>query len=581
MSEAIIKAASKEVDRYPIAKVRITWTDPFIDLSIDTSDNGANRVAYPLLCADLITETPKKWFSTNKSKTNAGFFPAPSNYNEARVFQFGFWGSEVADASGEFATNPILNVSFHPRPVFGFTLAGDTARGQYPVNFTIKLQRVVDEIVTDLETLNYIDNDQVVLSGVFPTAHSDATNIQIEISKWSEPGAVVKISELYSAVVKEYDKDDILDLQLLEETDLSDATLPIGNMSSNELSLNLQNLDNELFPSNTHSELYTQIKKNRRIEPFLGFNVSGTDYYIAKGVYWSGDWTVRENDSGAQCSARDRMELFRNIMYEGFSDSEEDVAEMTYWEDIGVKDLLVIILDSLLPVMSDLVYDIDDALNDIVIPIAFFKRQRYFKVIQDLVRAGLGYAYIDLPTETERATSPIVKDVLRIKAFSTVYGSLPEAETITQDDYITKNQPAKTDELANTVTIIKKSFEIDEESGKPKEITDFRYAYTVSDDESVKEFGIMRYEYPESNLLQTEEQVTFIGTSLVNSFKVPRKDIELDMFGDPTLKLTSVIDAPEYQKDGLDIRGIFVVNKIKTHYDGALRATVHGRKGSI
>jgi uncharacterized protein (TIGR02145 family) len=94
MSLATLRAESKETVRRPIAKVRITWTDPLIDLSIQTTTTGDNRVSYPTQVADLVTDVPKKWFSTNSGPvTNADFFPMPSTLQEARRWQVGWWGS--------------------------------------------------------------------------------------------------------------------------------------------------------------------------------------------------------------------------------------------------------------------------------------------------------------------------------------------------------------------------------------------------------------------------------------------------------------------------------------------------------
>ena len=89
----------------------------------------------------------------------------------------------------------------------------------------------------------------------------EANRIDIVIKKWSKPGTVVKISEFYTAIVRTYEDDDILSLKLLEELEYKDGTIPIGNVSANELDLSLENVTDRFFSGNTDSILHTLIKK--------------------------------------------------------------------------------------------------------------------------------------------------------------------------------------------------------------------------------------------------------------------------------------------------------------------------------
>jgi hypothetical protein len=487
----------------------------------------------------------------------------------ARSNQVGWWGAANADANGNFVTAPRMTITFSSRPAFGYRLVGDDKLGEYPVHFIVRVQRAIGNNYVTLEEHEVTNNNQVKYTGVFVNRHINIQRMTLDILEWSEPNAVVKIAEFYSSIVKEYAGDDIFNLSLLEEIEASEGTLPVGNISCNELDLTLQNLDDQFFPANTQADLYTLVKRNRKIEPYIGFRINGVDTYLPKGLYWSGDWTTNEQAAGASTTARDRMELIRKVMYED---------DTTYWQSKSLKFIAEEVLDQLKSYMPDFYYVIDAELDNTVVPLAFFKRQSYFDIIKSIAQAGLAYAYMDLPTDAEQAANSLIKDILRIKSFENVYCEACDVTPIeiTKDDYINKNQPSKSEELANIINVTKKTFELVE--GRPKEVENSDVVYTVQDDPSIKEHGKLSYDYKENDLIQDEIQALKIAQTLLKAYKIPLKDVELQTFGDPSLKLIDAVEVPEYQRGTIDNKGVFIINKIQTEYDGGLRISLSGRK---
>jgi hypothetical protein len=128
--------------------------------------------------------------------------------------------------------------------------------------------------------------------------------------------------------------------------------------------------------------------------------------------------------------------------------------------------------------------------------------------------------------------------------------------------------------------------------------------YTVNSDEvainedaaSQLENGILKYDYPVNHLVQSRAVGDLIGAGLLLSFKTPRKDVSLNWRGDPSLVLGDVFEAPEYQKNDIDVRGgdvfeapeyqkndidvrgLFYIYKQKLDFDGTLKAVTDGRK---
>jgi len=577
MTLATLREESKATVRRPIAKVIVTWTDPLIDLSLNTETSENNRVSHPVQVADLITEVPRKWFHTNDTDVllDGSFYPAPSTLKEARKSQMGWWGTQSADGSGVFSSPPTLGVTFTRRLVEGVTVSGDSALDEYPVDYSVTVYITTGGELVPVEVLQITGNTQVSRYDAFVQSHSDATKIKLTVTRWSTPDKVVKIVEFYSAVVEEFGADDIMLLNILQEFESAEGTLPVGNISCNELDLSLQNITDRFFSENTNSDIHTLIRRNRKIEPFLGFRYkNGTEEYVPMGLYWSGDWATTDNSTSAQTSARDRFELMRkkNFPY------EEVFPEIL--SGVTIKFLMTEVLDSLFGYMYDFFYDISDMDDEYIVPHfdpEFFKKKTYFQVVKELAVAGLLYVYMDTPTEDEVTENGLLcKDMFRAKRLDTVFPQAldpSDAIQITKDDFIDKSQLADTESMANTINVVYKQFSLVEGEWESEEVT-----YSVEDADSISEYGVMDYEYQTSDLIQEESHASDVADSLLESFKVPKRDIEVNSFGDVTLELANQINVPEYQKNNVDRRGIFAITKLNSQYDGSLRVVVSGRK---
>jgi len=137
----------------------------------------------------------------------------------------------------------------------------------------------------------------------------DVSQIELRVLRWSHRGAFVKITAFLANFDSAYEDDDIVSLSVLEETDGALGTLPIGNISSNELTVTLQNLDDKYFFGNTASILSNSARTNRRLEPFIGFGSK----MIPKGVFWSSDWNIADQGTTASTTALDRLGLLQDI----------------------------------------------------------------------------------------------------------------------------------------------------------------------------------------------------------------------------------------------------------------------------
>ena len=257
--------------RHVIARALIDYTDPFMDQSIEIEASEQANVSYPQQTADSVDTATHKWASLDGSWVLDGTYHLAPPPEKLAQYQFGWWGKQLADASGAFAAPyPALTVTHLPRPVHTLRVVGDTARGEYPVDFTIRLYAENDTI---LYTETVTGNTQVNWSKALAVPVLDVAKQVLEITRWSHEGRQAKIIEFFTSIREVYETGDLVSIRLLEEREASQGSLPVGNISSNEITLVLNNEDKKFDVDNEQSPLKNLLKPNRRIQVWLGIDV--------------------------------------------------------------------------------------------------------------------------------------------------------------------------------------------------------------------------------------------------------------------------------------------------------------------
>lgn len=255
--------------RRVLARAEIDYTDPFMDQSLTIEANEQANVSYPKQTADSVDQTTHKYACLDGTwdLTTGEYHLAPSA-NMLTRYQMGWWGAQFAGAGGAFSSPyPTLTVTHLPRPIRQLKVVGDTAREEYPVDFTIKLYAQDDTL---LKTETVTGNDQVSWSKALEPQVLDVAKQVLEITKWSLPGTCAKIVEFFTSIREVYETGDLVSVRLLEEREASQGSLPVGNISSNEITLVLNNEDKKFDVDNEQSPLKNLLKPNRRIKVWLG-----------------------------------------------------------------------------------------------------------------------------------------------------------------------------------------------------------------------------------------------------------------------------------------------------------------------
>jgi hypothetical protein len=254
--------------RQVFARVEIDYTDPFIDQSIEIEASEQANVSYPQQTADSVDTATHKWASLDGSWVLDGTCHLAPGPDKLMQYQFGWWGKQLAGAEGGFTSPyPALTVTHLPRPIHTLKVIGDTARGEYPVDFEIKLYAQDDAL---LYTETVTGNTLVSWSKTLPSPVLDVAKQVLTITRWSHEGRQAKIIEFFTSIREVYETGDLMSLHLLEEREASQGSLPVGNISANELTLTLNNEDKKFDVDNEQSPLKNLLKPNRRIQVWLG-----------------------------------------------------------------------------------------------------------------------------------------------------------------------------------------------------------------------------------------------------------------------------------------------------------------------
>jgi hypothetical protein len=97
------------------------------------------------------------------------------------------------------------------------------------------------------------------------------------------------------------------------------------------------------------------------------------------------------------------------------------------------------------------------------------------------------------------------------------------------------------------------------------------------DDQSVIENGLLKYKFPDNHLIQDRFIAGMIAARLIDTYKDPRKDIQIDWRGDPALELNDTITCTIYKKHGINtVKSYYIYKQVLT-YDGGVRQKTYGR----
>ena len=368
--------------RRVLAKVTIDYTDPFLDQSIEVTASEYANVSYPDQTANGLLEPGAKYASLDGSWVLDGSYALAPGLPQAAINELGWWGKHLSGTDGAFMQPyPTLTITFMPRPITKLQAVGDSKRQEWPVDFSIRLYNGNNTL---LYTETVTGNTQIAWSKTLAEPITQVEKMTLELTKWSHTGRQAKITEFFTSIQETYEGEDIISINLLEEREVSTGSLPVGNISSNEIDIMLSNESRKFDAGNVASPLHNLLKPNRRIRAWIGIEKdNGDKEWVPLGMFWSGDWSAPEDGIYAQTTGRDRLEFLRRSEY----------APATPRQNISLYDLAIdVLIDAGL---SPEDYWVDDELKEYIIPYVGTEPQSHREALRKISEACLGQVYCD------------------------------------------------------------------------------------------------------------------------------------------------------------------------------------------
>lgn len=618
------KSAVRGPNRQVRARVTVDYTDPLVDRTLGIAVNEQAWISWPEQTADNRERVSYFWASLDGTwKAGDMRRLMPDTEESLRGYQVGWWGRQLADSNGAFAAPyPTLTITHAPRLVGQMKAIGDSARGEYPVEFFVRFFSADDSLLAEEHVTDNADvRWEIILSDRVP----DVARQELEIRQWSHPGRQVKIAEFFSSVQEIYDGQDLINVQLFEEFESSRGLVP--TISSNELSVRFHN-DGRFDFDDVESPLYGLLRPNRRVQAWLGVETPHGVEWVPLGVFWTIAWDTQDETLEASTRARDRLELLRlSTYYAGEAQS-----------DVSVYDVLDdIFLDAGLNTYD---YDIDPELHTYILPWAWFTPMDHREALRTVaeavaavvycgrdgviyVRMGKGFDVITTSQpyflsnrQTVEAEASDVYDIGAADYFLPLR-HVSHHDKLTNEVVVATQplRPVPDQELyratvttPTTVTIrYRKTPAVDvnvylDEYHPDINITHVRqYAWgadiqiegegeativamgtalepdggeqvTLRDEESIIENGVLRYEHPGNPLVQTVAQADLIAGRMLST-GLAQRDVEIRWRGNPALE----VGDPVAVTTDKSRRGLYQTIQQDLEWNGVLEARLVGR----
>ena len=359
----------KEHFRQVYGKVYVTYTDPMLDneTTVDVSNEAYNSVREQLL--DNVSESEHLYFNLYDNDLSGRYVVSDENS------QVGWTSKVTSDSDGFFAEPPSVKVSFAARPVSVFEMSFDDSHGNLVRDFTV-IFTMSDGSEKKYE---FVDNDKTVVSIVDSSEGiAEAVSIELTVYRVQRPygpavilGMPVSSTFLYRGYS---DVSEIISVDLLEELTYEDNIEALGGVSANEVTVVLDNSKREFF-FNSNSLVSRQLKRNRKIVPWLGVEVIPNEIeWYTLGTFWSYKWDVPVNSLTATVVGFDTIGLLDTTSYFNHQTQIN--------KSLGA--LIEYVLEDAKTSLAFIEYIIDESLYEVVIPYAWFEHGSHTAALRKL-----------------------------------------------------------------------------------------------------------------------------------------------------------------------------------------------------
>lgn len=206
-----------------------------------------------------------------------GSFCIPPKAVELPDSEIGWLSNTLSDDAGIFIPYQVLEFSFtDTHSSMGLTIYFDILCNEYATDFDIDVYAADDSIIAHEEIIGNADTTIVYVNQL-----TDYKKVAITIKKWCKPCRRAKVIEVDFGVIKVYQDSDLINLTLLQELDITSATLPAG-----ELKATVNNSDREFDILNPQG-FYSFLKSGQEMILEMGVELDNGDFeFVPVGKYY-------------------------------------------------------------------------------------------------------------------------------------------------------------------------------------------------------------------------------------------------------------------------------------------------------
>ena len=374
-----IHAIMKNPTRHVYGKVYITYTDPMLDSNTTYTSSGGAYNSVIQQIADNKSEPESNLFVLYDNDLSGKYHPSDAQS------QVGWVSDQLSDASGAFTGElPYIRIEFSSRPVVNLPITFDDSRGAIATDFTLEYElldgtTIVKSVTGNTEATVY-----------FSEPIADVVAIKLTVSRIAKANHPVGVLEIPMMSTQEYvgyqDVSNLISIDLLEELTYDDDIEALGGISANSVTVVLDNSTRDFFFNNPKSLVASQLKRNRKIVPWLGVEVvPGEIEWYTLGTFWSYRWDVPVEGLTAKVTGFDTIGLLDSTSF----------TEHTMRVNQSIGKLIEYVLNDAKKQFDFIEYRIDESLYNIIIPYAWFEAKSHTAALRRISQCYPMHIYCD------------------------------------------------------------------------------------------------------------------------------------------------------------------------------------------
>lgn len=298
-----------------------------------------------------------------------GSFVLPPKVTEPG-FEVGWYSDTLSGPDGTFSPFQVMDFQFDDsHDSIGLTITFDRPADEYAADFDIVAYDGSGNVIKSIQVRGNTESRYVIEDPI-----ADYRRIAITIQKWCKPNRRAKVTEVSFGVVRVYEDDKLIKLNLIEEINPTSETVP-----ANELKFVVDNSSREFNILNP-TGIYKFLQERQAASLEIGVEVVPDVFeFVGMGYYYLTDWQSDEGSLTTTFTARDRIDFIPNVEIENLTPQSSNLYNLclTILQLTGVKN-----------------YRLDPVLQSISTQ-GLYKKQTYRQLFQNIAVAGQCVMFVD------------------------------------------------------------------------------------------------------------------------------------------------------------------------------------------